>query len=314
MYRAGIEWILGFRLRGATLHLDPCIPRAWRGFEIAFRYHSARYEITVENPRGVSRGIAQIEVDGRIARVRQREPSVDRGRRDASGARHPGVTDRSGDFDCPARVAGPVSDGPSGCDGSQLTAGVPGTKRHSAEFVAWSRARRTIQSRHSVPRSPRRSLVARSDIRPCGGSGVGACAALLLLLLQSGRMRAVLFRRLGARFFAGIRGLLSVSRRFRWSGRPRRGQLDRNARDPAGRRFARPPLRPQPSRRPATRPLMGAWRASSGLPSSQTGKGMSISACVPALFATTASGDSPGGRSVEAGRGRPCTPSTCIRT
>ncbi len=66
MYRAGIEWLLGFRLRGAVLHLDPCIPRAWRRFEITFRYHGSRYEITVENPRGVSRGIAQIEVDGRV--------------------------------------------------------------------------------------------------------------------------------------------------------------------------------------------------------------------------------------------------------
>jgi cyclic beta-1,2-glucan synthetase len=64
MYRTGIEWLLGFRLRGAVLHLDPCIPRAWRRFEITFRYHASRYEITVENPRGVSRGIAQIEVDG----------------------------------------------------------------------------------------------------------------------------------------------------------------------------------------------------------------------------------------------------------
>jgi cyclic beta-1,2-glucan synthetase len=66
MYRAGIEWLLGFRLRGAVLHLDPCIPRAWRRFEIAFRYHGSRYEITVENPRGVSRGLVQIEVDGRF--------------------------------------------------------------------------------------------------------------------------------------------------------------------------------------------------------------------------------------------------------
>ena len=34
MYQAGVEWILGFRLRGTTLILDPCIPRAWPGFEI----------------------------------------------------------------------------------------------------------------------------------------------------------------------------------------------------------------------------------------------------------------------------------------
>ena len=50
MYRAGLEWILGFRLRGPLLHLDPCIPRAWQSFAIAFRYHSSRYDIVVENP------------------------------------------------------------------------------------------------------------------------------------------------------------------------------------------------------------------------------------------------------------------------
>ncbi|MGH7396752.1 MAG: GH36-type glycosyl hydrolase domain-containing protein, partial [Candidatus Rokuibacteriota bacterium] len=64
MYRAGLEWLLGFRLRGAILHLDPCIPRAWRHFDITFRYHASRYEIAVENPNGVTRGISTIEVDG----------------------------------------------------------------------------------------------------------------------------------------------------------------------------------------------------------------------------------------------------------
>ena len=65
MYQAGIESILGFRLRGTTLLLDPCIPRAWPHYEIDFRYHSARYEIVVENPLGVSRGVASTELDGR---------------------------------------------------------------------------------------------------------------------------------------------------------------------------------------------------------------------------------------------------------
>jgi cyclic beta-1,2-glucan synthetase len=64
MYQAGVEWILGFRLRGATLVMDPCIPRAWPGYEIVFRYHSSRYEIAVENPHGVSRGVAFTELDG----------------------------------------------------------------------------------------------------------------------------------------------------------------------------------------------------------------------------------------------------------
>jgi cyclic beta-1,2-glucan synthetase len=63
MYRAGLEWILGFRLRGTQLTVDPCIPRAWPGFTIAFRYRSTPYDIVVENPQGVSRGVSAVEVD-----------------------------------------------------------------------------------------------------------------------------------------------------------------------------------------------------------------------------------------------------------
>ena len=65
MYRAGLESILGFCFRAGRLVLDPCIPRAWPGFQIRFRYHSARYEIRVENPKGVMRGVAHVELDGR---------------------------------------------------------------------------------------------------------------------------------------------------------------------------------------------------------------------------------------------------------
>jgi cyclic beta-1,2-glucan glucanotransferase len=66
MYRAGLESILGFRVRGATLLIDPCIPKAWPRFEVVFQYHSARYEIAVENPRGVSRGVSQVTLDGEV--------------------------------------------------------------------------------------------------------------------------------------------------------------------------------------------------------------------------------------------------------
>jgi cyclic beta-1,2-glucan synthetase len=64
MYRAGIEWILGFRLRGTVLSIDPTIPRAWPRFRATFRYHSAQYTLTVENPRGATRGITAAQVDG----------------------------------------------------------------------------------------------------------------------------------------------------------------------------------------------------------------------------------------------------------
>jgi len=65
MYRAGLEWILGFQLRGKTLTIDPCIPAKWPGFEIVYRYGATRYEIAVENPRGVCRGVSSVELDGK---------------------------------------------------------------------------------------------------------------------------------------------------------------------------------------------------------------------------------------------------------
>jgi cyclic beta-1,2-glucan synthetase len=80
MYRAGLESILGFRLKGAALLLDPCVPRAWPRFEIRFRYRSATYEITVENPHGVSRGVSHAELDGMAVPERPlRIPLVDDG-------------------------------------------------------------------------------------------------------------------------------------------------------------------------------------------------------------------------------------------
>jgi len=63
MYRAGLESILGFAVEGATLRLDPCVPRAWRDFEIVFCHHTARYEVFVDNHAGVCRGIARLELD-----------------------------------------------------------------------------------------------------------------------------------------------------------------------------------------------------------------------------------------------------------
>jgi cyclic beta-1,2-glucan synthetase len=66
MYRAGLESILGFSVEGNNLRLNPCVPKAWRHFEIVFTYRSSRYEISVRNPDGVCRGIACLELDQQI--------------------------------------------------------------------------------------------------------------------------------------------------------------------------------------------------------------------------------------------------------
>jgi len=64
LHRAAIERILGCRVHGATLLLDPCVPSTWPRFAIRLRHHSARYHVVVENPLGKERGVVALELDG----------------------------------------------------------------------------------------------------------------------------------------------------------------------------------------------------------------------------------------------------------
>jgi cyclic beta-1,2-glucan synthetase len=64
LYRAGMEEILGLRLTGPALHLNPCIPESWPGFEVTLCRGSTRFNIRVDNPAGVTKGIASARIDG----------------------------------------------------------------------------------------------------------------------------------------------------------------------------------------------------------------------------------------------------------
>ena len=72
LYQAGIESILGLRVRAGQLSINPCIPSAWRSYEMTLRYKTSIYEITVENPHAVSCVVASVELNG----VRQADPSI----------------------------------------------------------------------------------------------------------------------------------------------------------------------------------------------------------------------------------------------
>ncbi|UCG86170.1 MAG: glycosyl transferase [Gemmatimonadota bacterium] len=63
LYRVALEWILGFHKQGEELRIDPCISREWDGFQITYRYRTAVYHITVENPNHVSSGVVAITLD-----------------------------------------------------------------------------------------------------------------------------------------------------------------------------------------------------------------------------------------------------------
>ncbi|MBX6771433.1 MAG: hypothetical protein IRY83_06890, partial [Chloroflexi bacterium] len=64
LYRVWIEEILGFRRQGDRLTVDPVIPSDWPGFSLWYRHGSTTYEIVVENPEHVSRGIRRVVLDG----------------------------------------------------------------------------------------------------------------------------------------------------------------------------------------------------------------------------------------------------------
>jgi cyclic beta-1,2-glucan synthetase len=64
MYRAWIEEVLGLKVRGDHLQLDPVIPGNWEGFHLRYRHGEAIYDIQVENPEGLERGVARVELDG----------------------------------------------------------------------------------------------------------------------------------------------------------------------------------------------------------------------------------------------------------
>jgi cyclic beta-1,2-glucan synthetase len=78
MYRVGIEGILGITLRRNALHIDPCIPAAWPGFEVAYRKPRVDYRIVIKNPGHVCRGVVRVELDGQ--EVSADVPILDDGR------------------------------------------------------------------------------------------------------------------------------------------------------------------------------------------------------------------------------------------
>ena len=65
MYRVWIEEVLGMKIRGQALVIDPVIPSGWKKFSIRYRRGEAIYDIVIENPEGASRGVAWVEMDGR---------------------------------------------------------------------------------------------------------------------------------------------------------------------------------------------------------------------------------------------------------
>jgi cyclic beta-1,2-glucan synthetase len=67
MYRIILEDVLGVRKRGDHVVIDPCVPKAWKRYEIDY----ATLHVVVENPNGVEHGVVRVEIDGHESTSRE---------------------------------------------------------------------------------------------------------------------------------------------------------------------------------------------------------------------------------------------------
>jgi cellobiose phosphorylase len=64
-YQAATQFILGIQPTYGGLRIDPCIPGTWDRFRVRRRFRGAVYQIEVDNPKHVNKGVRSIWVDGR---------------------------------------------------------------------------------------------------------------------------------------------------------------------------------------------------------------------------------------------------------
>jgi len=65
MYRVWLEDLLGLKFTADILRIDPVIPDNWGGFRVRYRRGAALYDIRVENPEHIGKGVLWVEMDGR---------------------------------------------------------------------------------------------------------------------------------------------------------------------------------------------------------------------------------------------------------
>jgi cyclic beta-1,2-glucan synthetase len=71
IYRVWTEDVLGLKVRGSFMTVEPVIPAGWEGFSLVYRRGRAEYQVTVKNPDRVSRGVVTVEMDGQALEDRR---------------------------------------------------------------------------------------------------------------------------------------------------------------------------------------------------------------------------------------------------
>jgi len=64
-YFSATRYMLGIRPQFDELLIDPCIPSHWKSFHVTRKWREATYEIEVENPEGVMKGVKEVYLNGK---------------------------------------------------------------------------------------------------------------------------------------------------------------------------------------------------------------------------------------------------------
>ena len=62
-YKAGIEYILGLKIKNNILSLNPCISKDWTDYSIRYKYGRSIYNIKIKNPNGKETGVTSFKVN-----------------------------------------------------------------------------------------------------------------------------------------------------------------------------------------------------------------------------------------------------------
>lgn len=73
-YKAGIEYILGIKIKNNMLKIEPCIPKEWKEFSARYKFGRSIYNITVKNPTEKNTEVKKMivngeEIPGKVLRI-----------------------------------------------------------------------------------------------------------------------------------------------------------------------------------------------------------------------------------------------------
>lgn len=74
-YFSATRYILGIRPQFDWLCIDPCVPADWKEFQVDRVWRDAKFQIRIENPDGVMKGVRELRLDGEaVSRIPVQEP------------------------------------------------------------------------------------------------------------------------------------------------------------------------------------------------------------------------------------------------